>query len=204
VDRRIGDAGDDELAEGLGFANIHYFAAGATLFGNETQGAYQYDGKEYVGRNAHVDGYSNCTDCHSTHMLEVKAEECGTCHAGVEDLHDIRMGSTDYDGDGDTEEGVAGEIETMAEALYAAIQDYAVSTEGVSAIEYDAHAYPYFFDDAGERYATWTPALLRAAYNYQYAQKDPGAFAHNPDYVLQVLHDSIEAMGGDVSGMTRP
>jgi hypothetical protein len=204
VDRRIGDAEDNAVAEGLGFANIHYFAAGATLFGNEVQGAYQFDGKEYLGRNAHVEPYSNCAQCHSAHMLEVKAEECSTCHAGAEELADIRMDSTDYDGDGDTTEGIAGEIETMTEALYAAIQAYAASTDGVSAIEYDAHAYPYFFDDAGERYATWTPALLRAAYNYQYAQKDPGAYAHNPKYVIQALYDSIEHVGGDVSGMTRP
>jgi hypothetical protein len=204
VDRRIGDAADDELAEGLGFANIHYFAAGATLFGDEVQGAYQYEGKDYVGRNAHVEPYSNCTQCHSTHMLEVKAEECVACHPGVEDLADIRIDSTDYDGDGDTAEGMAGEISTMSEVLYAAIQDYAASTDGVSAIVYDAHAYPYFFDDAGERYATWTPALLRAAYNYQYSQKDPGAYAHNPKYLLQVLYDSIEGVGGDASGMTRP
>ena len=54
------------------------------------------------------------------------------------------------------------------------------------------------------QYATWTPRLLRAAYNYQYAQKDPGAFAHNAKYVLQALYDSLEDMGADVSGMTRP
>jgi hypothetical protein len=194
----------DVVSEDLGFINIHYFAAGATLYGNEVMGAYQYDGKEYAGRFAHVDGYSNCTECHETHMLEVRSEECGTCHAGVEDLAAIRMGGDDYDGDGDTEEGIAGEIEGMAEALYAAMQDYATSTEGVSAIEYNPARYPYFFDDAGERYATWTPTLLKAAYNYQYALKDPGAFAHNADYVLQVLYDGIEDLGGDVSGMTRP
>jgi hypothetical protein len=45
---------------------------------------------------------------------------------------------------------------------------------------------------------------LKAAYNYQYAQKDPGAFAHNAKYVLQVLYDSLEDIGADVSGMTRP
>ncbi|MGD9046631.1 MAG: cytochrome c3 family protein, partial [Anaerolineae bacterium] len=204
VNARTADKDPDTVDEELGFINIHYFAAGATLFGDEVQGAYQYADKEYAGRNAHVEPYSNCTQCHSTHMLEVKAEECSTCHAGVEELADIRIDSTDYDGDGDTDEGIAGEIETMAEALYAAMQAYAESTDGVSAIVYDAHAYPYFFDDAGERYATWTPSLLKAAYNYQYAQKDPGAFAHNPAYVLQVLYDSIEDVGGDVSGMTRP
>lgn len=204
VDRAVGDADADSVSEGLRFINIHYFAAGATLFGSEVEGAYQYEGKEYAGRNVHVDGFSNCTECHEAHMLEVKAEACGTCHAGAEAMTDIRMGSTDYDGDGDTTEGVAGEIATMTEALYAAMQEYATSTEGVSSIEYDSHRYPYFFDEAGEGYSTWTPRLLRAAYNYQYAQKDPGAFAHNSDYVMQVLHDSIEDLGTDVSGMTRP
>jgi hypothetical protein len=204
VDGAIGDKEQDTVSEDLRFINVHYFAAGATLFGSEVQGAYQFADKEYVGRNAHVEPYSNCTQCHSTHMLEVKEEECSTCHAGIEDLADIRIDPTDYDGDGDTSEGIAGEVETMTEALYAAMQAYAEATDGVSPIVYDAHAYPYFFDDAGERYATWTPALLRAAYNYQYAQKDPGAYSHNAKYVLQVLYDSIEHIGGDVSGMTRP
>ncbi len=54
VNRRIGDAADNDVTEGLGFANVHYFAAGATLFGDEVQGAYQFDGKEYAGKNAHV------------------------------------------------------------------------------------------------------------------------------------------------------
>jgi hypothetical protein len=46
--------------------------------------------------------------------------------------------------------------------------------------------------------------LLRAAYNYQWVQKDPGAFAHNGKYILQVLYDSIADIGGDVTGLTRP
>ena len=59
------------------------------------------------------------------------------------------------------------------------------------------------------RYTKWTPRLLRAAYNYQYAQKDPGLFAHNPDYAAQFLYDSLEdlAAGGvkvDMTGMVRP
>jgi hypothetical protein len=53
-------------------------------------------------------------------------------------------------------------------------------------------------------FASWTPRLLRAAYNYQYAMKDPGAYAHNPTYILQVLYDSIENVGGDVTGLVRP
>ncbi len=204
VEGAIADKDLDTVIEGQRFINVHYFAAGATLFGNEVQGAYQYADKEYVGRFAHVEPYSNCTQCHSTHMLEVKSQECSACHAGIEELTDIRITATDFDGDGDTAEGIAGEIATMADVLYAAMQEYAANTEGVSAIVYDAHAYPYFFDDAGESFGTWTPRLLRAAYNYQYAQKDPGAFAHNGKYVIQFLYDGIEDLGGDVSGMTRP
>ncbi len=207
VNARIGETPDDTVSDELGFVNIHYFAAGATLLGNEAMGAYEYEGQEYVGRNEHVGGFNSCVECHDTHALEVVYEDCAECHEGVEDpetLVNIRESEVDYDGDGDVEEGLHGEIETMAEALYAAMQAYAEATDGVSPIVYDSHAYPYFFDDAGERYATWTPDLVRAAYNYQYAQKDPGAFAHNGAYVLQVLYDSLNDMGADVSAMTRP
>ena len=48
------------------------------------------------------------------------------------------------------------------------------------------------------------PVLLRAAYNYQYVQKDPGAFAHNGQYVIQVLYDTLVDLNANVSGMTRP
>jgi hypothetical protein len=203
VNRVIGDSEDDTVVEGLGFRNVHYFAAGATLFGTEAQGGYEYDGKAYNGRFAHVEGFDNCTQCHSAHGLEVHFDACVACHAGVEDAHEIRMDATDFDGDGDTGEGIAGEIETLHEALYAAIQTYSADVAG-TAIEYNAHAYPYWFTADGERYGTWTPRLLQAAYNYQYVAKDPGGFAHNSKYVIQILYDSLADVGGDTGGMTRP
>ncbi|MDX1616311.1 MAG: cytochrome c3 family protein [Candidatus Promineifilaceae bacterium] len=220
VESAVEGLGDDEVAENLRFINIHYFAAGATLFGNQAQGAYQYAGQEYVGQFEHVGPFNTCIECHDAHMLTVVVDGCANCHEGVEseeDLQTIRVSETDFDGDGDVEEGLAGEVGTMTDALYAAIQAYVAGVDGAAAIVYDSHSYPYFFTDLnengeadpdeanyGNRYATWTPTLLRAAYNYQYAQKDPGAFAHNGQYVLQVLYDSINAVGGDVSAMTRP
>ncbi len=45
---------------------------------------------------------------------------------------------------------------------------------------------------------------FQAAYNYQYSIKDPGVFAHNPKYIMQILIDSSEAIGGDFSLYTRP
>jgi len=195
-------ATDDEINSGLRFRNIHYFAAGATLFGSDAQGAYQYDGQSYLGRFAHVGGYDDCTKCHDVHELEVKVDECALCH-GSNEPRTFRMTLADFDGDGNMSEGIAGEIDTLAAAVYTAVQQYASDVVGGS-IVYDAHSYPYWFDDTGERFGSWTARLLKAAYNYQYFQKDPGAFAHNGKYLIQILYDTLADLGADVSGLVRP
>jgi hypothetical protein len=204
---------DDTPDKAISFKNIHYLGAGATLFGADAAGAYQYTDKAYLGQNQHPVG--KCQDCHDVHELEVKTESCKACH-GDKPVEEIRMAATDWDGDGDTAEGVKGEIDTLAEALYAQIQAYAKDTAGAG-IVYDAHTYPYYMldadgdgkpdkDDKGAtiRYNAWTPRLLKAAFNYQYSQKDPGAFTHNPQYVIQFLIDSIADLGGNVKAYTRP
>jgi hypothetical protein len=211
--------GDDEVSEELRFVNPHYFAAGATLFGGEVSGAYQYEGQSYVGRNEHVGRYNTCAECHNVHALTVQTAECADCHE-YEELSEIRDedDEIDWDGDGDVTEGIASEIGTIHEALLTAIYTYAADTLGAPLVYAPAN-YPYWYNDTnanGEadadeinrdnQYASWTPTLLRAAYNYQYVSKDPGAFAHNSRYVLQVLQDSLAAIGGEeaVAGMTRP
>jgi hypothetical protein len=209
--------GDDEVSEDLSFRNPHYFAAGATLFGTEAKGAYEYEGETYLGRNTrHPEAFQTCIQCHNAHALTVNLEACSGCHAGVdseEALRTIRITPGDFDGDGDEAEGIAEEIATFDEKLYLALQNYATNTAGTS-IAFDGGRYPYWFIDAnangtadpeeGDRYATWTPNLLRAAYNHTWVAKDPGAFAHNPLYIMQVLYDSISNVGGDLTGLTRP
>ena len=207
---------EDTADKAISFKNIHYLGAGATLFGNEAQGAYQYTGKDYVGLNAHP--VNKCTDCHEVHALSVKEDTCAACHKDAKTVADIRApgDTTDYDGDGNATEGTEGEVATMAEALYAEIQKYAETKAGTP-IVYDGHTNPYFFVDANKdgkidkddkganiRYNAWTPRLLKAAFNYQYVQKDPGAFVHNPKYVFQFVYDSLADLGADVKGMTRP
>jgi hypothetical protein len=201
----------------IGFTNIHYFAAGATLFGTDVKGAYEFDGQKYLGYNS-KHPLNKCKDCHDVHALTVKVEACAACHGSATDPKDpatFRMSPTDFNGNGDVKEGIKAEIDTFEERLYAAIQAYA--KEKGTPVVYDVAAYPYFFVDANEdgkpdvddkgaslAYKAWTPTLLKAAYNYQYYQKDPGAFTHNPMYVMQFLYDSIKAVGGDVAGLTRP
>ncbi len=216
VDKAVTGISANQVSEDLGFINVHYFAAGASRYGTEVQGGYEFAGKTYNGYFEHVGGFQSCTDCHDAHELEVKTAACFTCHAGAEDVQDIRMSDVDYDGDGDTEEGLYNEIVTLREALYEALQSYAAGTAGTALI-YDSHAYPYFFNDSdgdgesgpGEaiypnKYASWTPNLLKAAYNYQYAAKDPGGFAHNGEYIIQLLIDSIQAVGGSTGSFIRP
>jgi hypothetical protein len=201
-----GVTSDDEASASLNFLNIHYYAAGATIRAGEARGGYQYATEVYDHRFRHAPGYDTCTGCHDPHTLEVKVDECKTCHEDVttkDDLKNVRMIASrgqDYDGDGDLAEGIYYEIDGLRTILLGAIQAYTVD-EGFGAICYNESAYPYWFQDtdangvcdAGDTagYATWSARLVRAAYNYQVSLKDPGAFAHNGKYIIQLVHDAI-------------
>jgi hypothetical protein len=191
------------------FPNVHYFAAGGTLYGSQVKMGYEYDGKIYDAKLQHVDGFNTCLGCHDSHSLEVKVETCSECHEGVaavEDLKNIREPSSmqDYDGDGDMTEGVAFEIEGLQETLLASIKAYATEVAG-KGIVYDSASHPYWFLDedgdgaadlndeqAPKAYNVFTARLMKATYNYQVSVKDPGAFAHGGKYIIELLVDSIE------------
>lgn len=220
VNKKIEGLADDVVSPELGFINIHYRAAAATLYGTEVKGGYEYKGKDYIGRFMHVPGVDTCVSCHDAHSLEVKVDTCATCHNGSKPLEDIRMSMVDFDGDGNKSERIAFEIETLHAALNTAIMQYSKEVAD-SPIVYIAGRYPYFFNDLNanqqpdteeamfpNKYQHWTPRLLRAAYNYQFVAVDPGAFSHNPVYVMQLLYDSLGDLGGkidnDLSSFKRP
>ena len=220
VEKAVDGMEEDTVSANLGFINIHYSAAAATLMGAEAGGGYEYEGKSYAGRYAHVPGLSDCASCHGPHDTAIEIEDCTTCHAGVQDLSAIRMSPVDYDGDGDTAEGIGMVTQQIRERLLAAIMRYGAEVAGTP-IAYAEEAYPYFFADPNgdgradpeeatndNRYASWTPRLLRAAYNYQFVTKDGGAYAHNPHYTLQLLIDSLqdlaEVLPEDTGDLRRP
>jgi hypothetical protein len=213
VNQAIANIADDKVEPKMAFLNVHYRAAGATLFGHQAQVAYEYPGKTYVGRFQHRAPYTTCTTCHDLHTVAVKVSDCAACHREVTDkasLHRIRVSKIDYDGNGNVNEGIAEEIEHLRGKLLAAITAYA-KTAANKPIVYDLDAYPYFFNDLNDngvadkdearfpnRYNAWTPRLLKAAYNYQFVTKEPGAFAHNPPYALQILYDTLADLGAKV------
>ncbi len=216
-----GGGPNDAVNPGLSFRNIHYFAAAATLYGSLAQGGYQYPGRTYDGKFGHVGDADSCTECHDPHSLKVKTEFCGHCHHGLSasagisaassgGLYDIRYTGSlvDYDGDGNISEGIYYEIDTFKNLLVNVLWSYSADVCGTPVV-YEAHTYPYFFKDNnangvadpgeanyGNQFRLWTPRLMKAAYNYQVAMKDPGGFAHGGKYIIQLLYDSIMDLRG--------
>ena len=222
VNAAIAGTEDDAVNGDLGFINVHYAASAATMLGGSVRGGYQYEGKTYAERFAHVPDFNTCTTCHNPHTTKVVAiDQCAACHKGAETVRDIRTTPADVDGDGTAKEGIGAEISTLHEKLGEAIRLYAKDVSGKPVV-YDSHAYPYFFNDLNgngtadpdeakfpNSYKSWTPRLLRAAYNYQFLAKEPGAYAHNPRYAIQLAYDSLEDLASrvtavDLAGMTRP
>ncbi|MFT5742625.1 MAG: hypothetical protein ACI86S_000685 [Paracoccaceae bacterium] len=190
----------------LRFVNPHYATAAATWLGGYGGAGYHYDGRDYSGRFFHARPVSTCNSCHEPHTLEVEFEPCLTCHQG-ESPEDIRISRQSYDGSGNTSVGIRSDIQANAALLLDSVKSYAADVAGAPMV-YDGHRYPYFFADANQddvidendgqavAYNGWTPRSLRAAYNWKLVTADPGSYAHNPHYVLELLYDSIEDLSG--------
>ncbi|WP_347267302.1 polyheme membrane-associated cytochrome C [Paracoccus sp. (in: a-proteobacteria)] len=219
VDRAVAGRDEDAVDPALEFINIHYRQAGATLMGMLAGGGYQYPGRAYASQRRHAAPFNRCTTCHDLHTVAPQTEPCAACHQGVTDrdsLRLIRKSPVDFDGNGNVTEGIAAEIASLHGRLLQRMQAYSRDVAG-NPFGY-APRFPYFFNDTDgdgsigdseatmpNKFAAWTPRLLKAAYNYQFAAEDPGAYAHNAPYVLQLLHDSLADLSqANVEGLTRP
>ena len=167
-------------------------------------------------------GGTQCTSCHdpkgSHHTFQITDAwdgSCKTCHADANgDPKLIRqVHLDDYDGDGNSQETLAAEIDGLAARVLTAMRGATTAPRPC----YAPGVYPYFFKDAdgdgacsaaeavaANAFSAWTPALVKAAYNYQLSRTDPGAWAHNFAYMGELLYDSVVDLGGDVSKLTRP
>ena len=230
VDNKIATMADPN-AFTAGFVNGHYFGAAGIILGSDAKVLYEYPGKTYQGKAINFSTGTNgphgsphgarCTGCHdpiaTKHSFEIdeattviagtfygapNTKSCSGCHAGGYSLAPAKLKLSQIAGD-----------------LLVAMQTYAAANAG-GPICYTATAYPYFIKDnglgggtagdgicqAGEAtrangYA-FDAKLLKAAYNYQWFIKDPGAAEHNYQYMGQALFDAIDDLGGMHSVVT--
>lgn len=206
VVKAVADKPDDVVDPELRFINPHYYLGAAMTLGSYGGLGYEYPGKEYSGRFLHAKPVATCNSCHDPHSLEISAETCLTCHfTGEPD--DIRVSRFSFDGSGDTKKGIHDDIVANADKLLGLLMEYAAEVAG-TAMVYNGEAYPYFFADAnadgvadqtdgrGVAYNAWTPRMLKAVFNWKAVVADPGAFAHNAPYALELLYDSSEDLAG--------
>lgn len=166
------------------FTNIHYFAAAASFFGTDVQGGFEYTGQTYDGEmvfpGAHGGaGYTTCVGCHmggsegpDNHNFMPQVSDCSGCHT-------VGAGGAFVDlGIGVSTSNT--EIQNLKAQLLSILE-----AGGVVPLS----GYPYFSNIT-------TKALLQGAYNWQVADKDPGGYIHNPNYIRQILFDSITDLGG--------
>jgi hypothetical protein len=168
---------------------------------------------------------AQCTSCHapkgSKHTFEiniattvppgtyhgaVNTQACNGCH--VQSTYgDYRLAPKQL------------EFEDASAELYAALRAYVVTNiaavrtatgnAAASGVCYNGNSHPYFFlevsgvcqDGVANAPAAsvgfnFNPTSLKGAFNYLWTQKEPGAWAHNEYYVLQVVYDSIVDLGG--------
>jgi len=206
----------DTPDSGLKLTSMHEFYAAAVQFGGEAKIGYQYTGKIYDAKFAHVDGYDTCITCHDQHSLEVKYDACVTCHTGAIDaagLKYIRMKGSleDYDGDGNTTEGISSEVQGVAAKLLVAIQQYAHEVSLVDTGVYTANENKFYIDTNGDgvidpatettSYNAYTPRMVKAVFNYRFALNDPGSYAHGGKYVIELMYDSIEDLNAGLTAV---
>jgi hypothetical protein len=151
---------------------------------------------------------------------ESGSESCQYCHQTSTSIDNLipppSVPQGNYDGDAMT--APKAELAVFQARLLTAIQTYCRAqpnavTAGYDYVAYNGAAYPYFVKDTnkngvadvGEASSVkFDTKAFRASFNYNYSVKEPGCWAHNPKYVFQILYDSIENLGGNLSGLTRP
>jgi hypothetical protein len=195
-----------------GLVNMHYLGAAATIMGTRTKSWYEYDGKSYTaypafwksgtrgtapGPHGSPHG-AECTGCHqakeSRHTFDVDYTYCGGCHTGPYAL-------------APKEE----EFNSMKAELLAALDKYVNLPANQSAFQtgnggatalglcYDGNTYGYLLVRKAAGCSTTAAKLdlksMRAGYNLHWMNKDPGAWAHNEFYAMQLAYDSISDLG---------
>jgi len=149
---------------------------------------------------------------HTFHMSHGATENTafceGSCHSSMNSLDDpVEFAHTDdWDGYGLTISAKDEVAYLMSILLYNAIETFDGNNDSTPDVYY-LGGYPYFqlyhLDNRGNPIdvspadgvpdfptQTWEPATAKAVFNWQFLHGEPGAYAHNPKYAVQLLRDS--------------
>ena len=116
--------------------------------------------------------------------------------------------SADYDGDGVVktafeEIGTINDLDFGDSGLFGQLKA-ALQGKGIF---YDPDTYPYFFSDAAltKTFSGFTSNTMAAAFNLSWAWKaGTCVYYHNAPYVVQILQDSLVALGVPLGARKRP
>jgi hypothetical protein len=141
---------------------------------------------------------ANADNTEGGHTWKPRVETCQACHGSITSVLSVPA-SADYDGDGQVKT-VYEEIGTISPdtGLFGQVKA-ALNAKG---IVYNPDSYPYFFTTTGGTFTSWTSNLMAAAFNLSYAYKAGNAvYVHNSKYIVQVLQDSLRALGVTPTGV---
>jgi hypothetical protein len=199
-------------AAGVSFINPHYLDGGSLLWSrNAWEFFFNGVAQSYTAGNANHQQL-NCMDCHmgeanaenteGGHTWKPRVETCQQCHGPITKFEDI-VASGDYDGNG-TVGTTFEEIGTIAPdgSSGTGLFGQLLTALQAKGIYYNPNSYPYFFTATGGQFRAFTSNTLAASFNLAWSYKSGNCvYWHNAKYIVQVLQDSLRALGVTPTGV---
>jgi len=166
------------------------------------EGGYEYPNETYQN-SSHTGFDKGCVDCHmpvieenmgvADHSFYPQLSVCTTtCHTTATSF-DVNSGQTD----------TKFALQRLREALHA---EGLLTRNGTDPLTDDELAdEEWGHDEARPQSPPEVPqALAGALYNYLVVARGSAFGVHNPSYTAQLLYDSIQASGGNLTGVNAP
>jgi Collagen triple helix repeat (20 copies)/Cytochrome c552 len=163
------------------------------------KGGYEYSGKTY-SNGSHQNLANGCVNCHmpgvstnqdiGDHSFYAQQSACTKCHATAKNF-DVLGGQS--------------KTKTGLQRLRVALNDAGLlSRDGLAPLSDAVLADSSFALDKALPKKPVSTALAGALYNYFILARGSALGVHNPSYTGQLIYDSVQAIGGDLTGLTRP
>ena len=142
-------------------------------------------------------GEASVDNLEGGHTWRPRVEICQQCHGPtIKNFSDIPA-TADFDGDGKIksafeEIGMISADGSTGTGLFGQL----VAALKAKGIFYQPDTYPYFFTATGGQFKAFTSNTLAASFNLAWAWKAGNCtYYHNAYYVVQILQDSLKALG---------